>query len=338
MEAAVVLGGETVAAGDLLDLFLAVPAHGDLRADGAAVAPGALEGELDPLVAGVDGVAVEEQGAALVGDDDIERARIEQVGHDDGAAVKGVGDADGVGDVDELARAVVEPNALLLVAGVAAAVDGGPVIGVGDDGGVAARDLGEVVPVAALAVERNVAVGEVEIEGAVVVEVAELGAEAPAAQLDAEVAGHVLVADGAGRGVFLGHPQVVALDEDAFFGDVGDVDRVLALVEDVADRDVHAAFGGEADAAGFACLVEALAVVEVELGNAVVVGDEEVGVAGAAEVGGGGGERPAMALDAELGADLFKAAVAEVVKEVFAAAVLGVFEAVRHDLGRLDMP
>ena len=42
------------------------------------------------------------------------------------------------------------------------------------------------------------------------------------------------------------------------------------------------------------------ALVDVELRDAVVVGDEEIGIAGAAQVGGDGGQRPAAAVDAQL--------------------------------------
>ena len=56
-----------------------------------------------------------------------------------------------------------------------------------------ACDFGEVIPVTSIAVERNVAVGQEQIEIAVVVEVAELRAEAPAAELDANIARQIFI-------------------------------------------------------------------------------------------------------------------------------------------------
>ena len=89
------------------------------------------------------------------------------------------------------------------------------------------------------------------------------------------------------------HPQVVALDEDAFLGDVRDIDREAALVQDVADRRVHAALGRVADAGLAADLAEPAALVDEQLGHAVVVRDEQIGIAGAAQVGGHDRECPA---------------------------------------------
>ena len=66
-------------------------------------------------------------------------------------------------------------------------------------------------------------------------------------------------------GARLRHPQIVALNQDAFFRDVRNVDREFALVEDVAEGDVHAALGREADTRLFACLVKVPVVVEIEL-------------------------------------------------------------------------
>ena len=71
-----------------------------------------------------------------------------------------------------------------LIAGQAAPFHGRPVLGVTDDGTVPSGNLGKVVPIASVAIERNVAVGQVQIERAIIVQVAELRAEAPAAQVD----------------------------------------------------------------------------------------------------------------------------------------------------------
>ena len=101
-------------------------------------------------------------------------------------------------------------------------------------------------------------------------------------------------------GSVLRHPQIVALDQNAVFGDVRNIDRVLALIENIAEGDVHAALGREADAGLLAHFVEPLAVVKVKFRNAVIVGDKQVGMPGAAQVCGRSGQRPAAAVDAKL--------------------------------------
>jgi hypothetical protein len=70
---------------------------------------------------------------------------------------------------------------------------GRPVLRVRDHELVPARDLRVVVPVVRLLRGADVAVREVEVRVAVVVEVAPLRAEAPAAEVDAHGRRHVLV-------------------------------------------------------------------------------------------------------------------------------------------------
>ena len=89
----------------------------------------------------------------------------------------------------------------------------------------------------------------------------------------------------------------------------------------------------------FAGFAETLAAfVQIQLGDAVVVGDEEIGMTGASEVGGDGGERPAAGVNAEFSADFFKFAVAQIVEEIFAAAVFGVLKTVGHHASVGEMP
>ncbi len=206
--------------------------------------------ELDPGVLGRDGVLVDQQRPALVGDEHVEDAAVPEVDQGHGAAVVGVGVADRLGDLGELPRAVVEPDLLLLVAREALALHRRPVLGVGDDRAVAAGDHARTrTSSSSPRLGRDVAVGQEQVLSAVVVQVAELRPEAPAAQLDAQRVGEVLVLERVARRPLLGHPEVVPLDQHALLGDVRDVDREPALVEDVAERDVHPALGREADAA-----------------------------------------------------------------------------------------
>jgi hypothetical protein len=202
------LGGKAIAAGYVLNLLLAVPEQRNLGANGAAIAPGSLEIELNPVIARGDGDFVDEQRAALIRNDGVEYARVPQIGKRDGAAIISVGDAHGLRYVFEFAGAIVHPHLLLLIAREAAAGEGGPVRSIADDGAVTARDFGKVIPVAARPRQRDIAVLEEQVEVAVVVQVAELGSKAPAAELDSEVTREIRVTEGV---ALLRHPKIVAL-------------------------------------------------------------------------------------------------------------------------------
>src|SRR5262249_49750523 len=124
-----------------------------------------------------------------------------------------------------------------------------------------------------------------------------------------------------------GNPEVVPLHEIAGLADVRDVDGEFAAVENVAEASVHAALGRLADADLAADFLEgAVVAVGVELGDAVIVGEYEIGVTGAAEVGGDDAESPPLAGDAGRFRDVFERAVALVVEQIAAAAVLRVLE------------
>ena len=82
---------------------------------------------------------------------------------------------------------------------------------------MAAGDFRKVIPVAFVAIERDVAVGEIEIERAIVVEIAELRAETPSADFHAEIARQVVILNSVARRAFFRNPQIVPLDQHTFF-------------------------------------------------------------------------------------------------------------------------
>src|SRR5262249_33750730 len=156
---------------------------------------------------------------------------------------------------------------------------------------------------------------------AVVVQVAELRPPAPSADLDAEVARQVVELQVLARSSYAWNPQVVALNQHALFRDVRDVDGEVAAIERVADRRRHPALRREADACLFAGLAKLLAaLVEEQFRDAVIIGDEQIGITRSAQIGRDRGQRPSASLDSELLCDLFKSAAAQVVEEVLAPA------------------
>src|SRR5678815_4107741 len=111
MDAALVLRAEPGRGRDLLRLHLAVPMQFDARTDrrpmrlarAEAGHYGRLELKLDPVPAWLDGVAVHQQGAALIRHQDVEHAAVPEVGECNGASVKRVGRAHDLRNVRQLA-------------------------------------------------------------------------------------------------------------------------------------------------------------------------------------------------------------------------------------------
>src|SRR6202022_3105654 len=110
-----------------------------------------------------------------------------------------------------------------------------------DNYAVATGYPGKVIPITFGPAEGDIAVGEIEIQVAIVIQIAELRAEAPATQFHAHIPGQIFVLQGR---PLLGHPEIVALDQHSLLGDVRDVDGILALVQDVSIGNVHPALGG----------------------------------------------------------------------------------------------
>ena len=141
MELPIVLGAESAASGNLLQLLLAIPEDAHLSADRAPVArsPGKLE--FDPTIARADGIPVEQQWSVLIGDDGVKHAAVPKVRQRDGASVVHICDANQLGNFFELAGAVVQKDFLLLISGETTAVERRPVRGVRDDRLVASGDF-----------------------------------------------------------------------------------------------------------------------------------------------------------------------------------------------------
>src|ERR1700678_347338 len=338
VQTTILLRCEPAASGDLLHLLLPVPLHRHLRSYRAAIALRSLQIEANPVVLRRHSIFVEQQPASLIRNDHVERPLIPEVGHGNRPAILCVRYADHLCYVYELASAIIQPYMLLLVARKTAALHSGPVLCVPDDGGIASRDFGKVIPVISLPIQRNIAIRQEKIERAVVVQIAKLCAEAPSSKLHAHVARQVFILDLITRGPLLRHPKIIPLDQNAILGDVRHVDREFALIKHVSKRDVHPTLRRKADTRFLARLMEALAVVHVELGHAVVVRDEQVSMSRPAQVGGGSGQGPVSAINADLGASLFKSSVAKIVKQVFAASIFGILKAVRHHAGVYQMP
>src|SRR6185436_4460711 len=118
-----------------------------------------------------------------------------------------------------------------------------------------------------------------KIERAVVVQIAKLRAKTPAAHLNVHRAREIVVLNPIALRSIARHPEIVSLDQNAVFRNIRNVDRVTPLIEDVADGRTHAALRGETNASLFPCFAKVLAVVEVQLGDAVVVRDEKILIA-----------------------------------------------------------
>src|SRR5580698_3348639 len=306
MDASVILRGEAVAAGDLLQLLLVIPVQSNLRANRAAIAFCSFERKFDPVVARRDSVLIDQKRAVLIRYDHIERSSVPKICERDRAAVIPIGCAHSLRNIKEPARTVIEPHVFLLITREATSVERRPVGSVANDRAVAAGHFCKVVPVAALAVERDIAVYEIKIEIAVIIQIAKLRTKAPSTELYTKVTRKVVVFE---RRASLRNPEIVALNQHAFLRDIRNIDGKLSLIEDVAEGNIHPALGRKAHSSFFAAFVKVSTVIEIKLRDAVVIRDEEIGMSGTAQIGRGAGQRPAVAVDAGLRADLFKAAI-----------------------------
>src|SRR5204862_3083680 len=124
--APVVLAGESGPAVDDATLHEVAGLDRHLGADRAAVAARADELELDPVVGRIGLVAIEDGRLVLIGDDDIHRAAVGEVGHGHGASVVQVVHADAVRHVDPAGDSAIEVHARALVARQTRVAERGP--------------------------------------------------------------------------------------------------------------------------------------------------------------------------------------------------------------------
>ena len=277
MQAALILRPKAAATRHLLHLLLPIPEQPHLRANGAAVADAAFQVKSDPLMVRRDGILVQQQRPFLIGDHDIQHATIPEIGERHGTAIVRIRDPNRLRHVKELPGAIVEPHAFLLIARQTATFHRWPVLRIGDDRGVATRHLREIVPVISFSIRRDIAIGQIQIEVPIVVQVAKLRAKTPAAELDAHGARQIFILEVLSRRAGFRHPEVVPLQEDALFGDIRHINGKLALIENVTDRSVHATLGRKTHTRLFADFAETCAtLVEIQLRDAVIVGNEQV--------------------------------------------------------------
>src|SRR3984885_81921 len=338
MQPPIMLRCKTAAAGNLLHLLLTVPKQDNLGADGAAVTGRPFQFKFNPLVLRCHRVLVKQQRPVLIGHNHIEHATIPQIHQRHRTSVIPIRSADRLGNIDKLSGAIVEPDPLVLIARQTAPFKCRPVLRIADDGTVSPRYPGKVVPITPVPVERDITICKIQVQRSVVIEIAKLRAKTPSPKFHAKVPRQVLILDRVASSTFLRDPQIVPLNEDAVLGNVGNVDRVPALIENVAKRGVHPALRSEADARLLANFVEAFTVVEVKLRHSVIIPNKQIGMAPPAQIRRGSRQCPTPALDSNFCADVFKFAVPEIVKQILSPAVLGVLKTVGHDARRRGMP
>src|SRR5262249_30793609 len=100
----------------------------------------------------------------------------------------------------------IQPHSFWLVSREAALLHGRPVLSVRNDGRVSTCDLGKVIPVAAGAIEGDVAVGYVEVECPIVIQVSELRAETPPSHLHTQITGELLILEAISGCIFFREP------------------------------------------------------------------------------------------------------------------------------------
>src|SRR6185503_9716167 len=81
-----------------------------------------------------------------------------------------------------------------------------------------------------------------------------------------------------------------------------------------------------------------LAVVEIEFRDSVVIGDEQILIAGATQIRRRCSQSPSSRVDADFLTDLFERASTEIAEEILAPAVLRVLKTLRHHLRAFQVP
>ena len=115
MEPPIVLAAKAAAAVDRLQRLFVAKLQQNLRADRARIAALADELELDPMTLRIDFVAIDEQRALLIGDHDVERTAIEEIGERDRSPVVQIVRSDRFGRVDESIVTLIDEHARALV-------------------------------------------------------------------------------------------------------------------------------------------------------------------------------------------------------------------------------
>ena len=81
-----------------------------------------------------------------------------------------------------------------------------------------------------------------------------------------------------------------------------------------------------------------LAIVEVKLRDSVIVGNKKIRMPAAPQIRSRRSQSPTPTVDADLSADLFKLAIAQIVEKVLTAAIACILKAVGHDSRGGQMP
>src|SRR6202044_2422863 len=124
MQPPIVLRRKPAATGNVLYLLLPVPIKSDLSTNRTPVAPGPFKREFDPLILGVHGVLVNQQGTTLVGHDYVEYPAIPQISQRNRAPVIDIGRADSLGYIHKFRCPIIDPDFLLLISRQAASIEG----------------------------------------------------------------------------------------------------------------------------------------------------------------------------------------------------------------------
>src|SRR6185312_4273146 len=99
-----------------------------------------------------------------------------------------------------------------------------------------------------IVIERDISIGDVEVERTVVIEVTELPTKTPATEFHAHVTREVFILQCVSCSTFLRHPQIVSLDQHTIFRDIRDIDGHVSTIKHIAEGNVHPALGRESNA------------------------------------------------------------------------------------------
>src|SRR3984957_18931777 len=173
----------------------------------------------------------------------IQHAAVPEIGHGNRPAVKSNIGTNLAGYVFKKTIAVIEPYLVLLVSRLTLSLHIGPVGGIADDIAVPAGYFGIIIPIGGSLFSGNKTIGGIQVHKAVIVEISELSAIAPARILDPRQLSQVHEEWRPARPRVLWLPVVIALDQHTRFGNIGSINAQRPIVIDITERYTHPALG-----------------------------------------------------------------------------------------------
>ena len=198
------------------------------------------------------------------------------------------------------------------------------------------RHLRKIVPIIPTSICRNIPIGQNEIQCPIVVQIPKLCAKTPPAQINAHCPGQIFKPQGLAP---QGHPQIIPLNENTSLRNIGLVNCQISSIQHIAKCGIHTALRLPPHPGLFSHLAKPLsALVHIQLGNPVIIGQKQIGKPGAVQVRRRHRQGPPSARDPDLYSHIFKCPIARVPQQILPPPIIRIFKTLRHHPRGLQIP